>query len=125
MEEKEMTKKEFNKQLKELDVIRKDNLIAMLVVCDNFNFSGVAIALEAEGQTGVYTLLVPRMNFKTFREGIKKDFDVRLNSKKYGCKIKSFAFQDLKGNKYNQPDQIKKDPEENKAYAQFKAKHAA
>lgn len=117
MEEKEMTKKEFNKQLKELDVIRKDNLIAMLVVCDNFNFSGVAIALEAEGQTGVYTLLVPRMNFKAFREGIKKDFDVRLNSKKYGCKIKSFAFQDLKGNKYNQPDQIKKDPEEKKEAA--------
>ena len=97
MEEKEMTNKEFNKQLKELEMEKRYNLIKMLVMCDFFTFDGVAIALEAEGQTGINTLLVPRINFKTLRETIMKDFDVRLRSKKYGCKIKAFAFQDLKG----------------------------
>jgi hypothetical protein len=114
MEEKEMTNKEFNKQLKELEMQKRNNLIRMLAECDTFNFDGVAIAIEAEGQAGTYTLLVPRVNFRAVHDTILKDFDVRLKSRKYGCKIKAFAFQDLKGNKYNAPDQLKKDPEEHK-----------
>ena len=106
-----MNQKEFTKDLKEIKKQQKSNLETMLDMCDTFNFDGVAVAFDTPGTVGTYTLLVPRVQFKNFKETIKKDFTVTGESKKYGVFIKSFAFQDLKGNKYNAPDQLYKKEE--------------